>query len=198
MENENFQEFTIRCVNYLNSFIPDFEKCFVTGGFFPRFYHNMPIRDIDVYVGSDDVFVDFVKEYSKTSGFEKVLESKKYFKFFNTQSGVMIDLIGFHNPRNPGFISNFDFSVCRLYSYTSDHKTFISHYQTEDFFDIQKKKIRFSGRSIYRPNGVNHILTRLKKYLHLGFTIDDNELTGIYRCLTGPDAKKYILESGYA
>ena len=138
MENENFQEFTIRCVNYLNSFIPDFEKCFVTGGFFPRFYHNMPIRDIDVYVGSDDVFVDFVKEYSKTSGFEKVLESKKYFKFFNTQSGVMIDLIGFHNPRTRGFISNFDFSICRLYSYTSERKTFISHYQTEDFFDIQK------------------------------------------------------------
>ena len=58
--------------------------------------------------------------------------------------------------------------------------------------------MRFSGRSMYAPRGDNHTLTRIKKYLDLGFTIDDNELTGIYRCLTGPDAKKYILESGYA
>ena len=198
MENEDFQEFSSRCVNYLSSFVPDFEKCFVTGGFFPRFYHNMPIRDIDVYVDSNDIFIDFVKEYSKTSGFEKILERKKYFKFFNVESGIMIDLIGFHNTRTRGFISNFDFSICRLYSYTSERKTFISHYQTEDFFDIQKKKMRFSGRSMYAPRGDNHTLTRIKKYLDLGFTIDDNELTNIYRYLTGPDVKKYTLVDDYA
>jgi len=156
-------------------------------------YHNLPIRDVDVYVDSDDAFIAFVNEYKNLPGISLVKESKRFFKFQDTSTGIGIDLIGFHNPKTRSFVLNFDFTICRC---TYGSSGLIAQ-GTSDYADIVAKKLVFTGRSMYTEND-NNLLGRLKKYLDLGFTVDHNELTKMYKFLLSPEAKKYTLEKGYA
>ena len=44
-------DFEKKCREFLSVYAPfDGDRLFVAGGFFARFYHDLPIRDIDIYV----------------------------------------------------------------------------------------------------------------------------------------------------
>lgn len=189
---EVLQNFNNQCGHYLNSLVPDFRHAFVAGGFFPRLFHHLPIRDVDVYVDGDEMFIQFVREYKNMSGFSLLKESPRHFRFQESSSKIMIDLIGFHSPKSTSYLQAFDFTICRGYY----HKNRFGTFGASDFDDIKNKKLRFTGKSMYATND-NNVLCRLRKYLDLGFKIEDNELTSLYQYLTGPDAKKWTIE-GYA
>lgn len=189
MEERDLQTFTKQCGEFLNSYIPDFKRCFISGGFFPRFYHNLPIRDIDVYIDYDDDFTDIIKEYRNLPDWILEMTNRRHFRFREKSSNIRVDLIGFHNPRSPEWVNKFDFTICRGFY----HKDLLSFQGTFDYMHLQKKELRFSGSCVH-TTGDNHVLARLKKYLDLGFTIDDNQLKSIYQFLTGPDAKKNSME----
>jgi hypothetical protein len=181
--------FESKCKSYLQNYIPDLSKCFVAGGFFPRLYHNLPIRDIDVYVGSDDDFIGFVQDYQKIPNIETIKTKRKFYRFRNQTTGIEIDLIGFHKPRDITFLKIFDFTICQGYFEGNQFQT----YSTETLKDIVQKRLRFTGFNAYVEGSSNNILTRMKKYRDLGFEITTEDLNAIYQYLTGPDVKKYSL-----
>jgi len=59
-----FEEFQKRCLRFLCHYVPfEDNRCYVAGGFFPRFYHNLPLRDIDIFVNDDDKMGEICKEF---------------------------------------------------------------------------------------------------------------------------------------
>lgn len=181
MENEDFYSFSTRCKLFLDPYIPDPYSCFVAGGIFPRLYHNLNIRDVDIFTKSDDSFEGLRKDYVDAK-YTEVTSSRDYVRFFDPQTSFYVDLINFHSPKSLAWIGTFDFTICRL-SYSCNS---LGYYTEEDFNDIKNRKLIFTGRS-NRSAGSNNLLTRAKKYIDLGFTLDDNELTKMYKFLTSSD-----------
>lgn len=184
-------EFEDKCRAYLQNYVPDLRKCFVAGGFFARHYHDMPIRDIDVYVDYLDDFDGFVKEFKSISNFKVVDEKKKFCKLVNTDTNVGIDLIAFHKGSSR-FTQLFDFTITQGF-FQSDK--FQSH-SALTFPDIVLKRLRFTGRSFAVKND-NNLLTRMKKYMDLGFEISQEDVNNIYHYLMDPKSHEMTLE-GYS
>jgi hypothetical protein len=169
----NKESFNKKCEEYLCNYVPLDTSVFVAGGIFPRLYHDLPVRDIDVYVNNSKDFEKAKKEYERV-GFipvdglsSGIPEGVEFCNFKSPEDGVIIDLIGFHKPRN-GYVD-----------------------VLSGAFDcIVSKEIKINSRIKLYKNFNNNTLTRLKKYLDLGFTISDEELSKIYKILIKTDFKK--------
>lgn len=191
--HDTWDEFSVRCRKFLDQYIPDPRRCFVAGGFFPRFYHRMDVRDIDIFVDGDDTFLSFREEYLQ-SGFKQIVtKGPKHAKLVDPHTNLCVDLIGFHRNKTPNHLLNFDFTICRIFF----NKNRLGYIDYSDFSDIVGKTLRFTGKSMYAA-GENNLLVRAKKYVDLGFKLNDNELTRMYQFLTSDEAKKYTMENSYA
>ena len=182
-------EFSQKCEMFLSRHIPDLDQCFIAGGLFPRLYHDLPIRDIDVYINSSTMFDAFVSDYKGVSEYQLTRDGEKFSKFLHKPTQIGIDLINFHKPKTPDYTKNFDFSICQGYYRNRIFQSF----NPDTFRDIQAKKLRFTDRFMYCDSD-NNILTRIKKYTDLGFEISSDDMNKIYHLLTGPNCKDVKLE----
>jgi hypothetical protein len=181
-EKESITDFARRSKDFLYDYVCDFDKVFVAGGFFPRLYHNMPESDIDLYINNNASFEEVKKEYINNCFI--VSERNNFVKFQDKNTGMKIDLINFHDPKSVAFVDQFDFSVCQM---IMGNGSLLCNLQI--FTDVQNKALRFTGH--LKHSNSRNILLRLKKYLDLGYTIDDANLTMIYKtilaCAANPD-----------
>jgi hypothetical protein len=184
------------CREYLEKHVLfEEDRCFVAGGFFPRFYHNMPIRDIDVYVNDDKYFQKLYGLYSDM-GFLIDRESSDFVSFLHpnpTDHTPNIDLIAFHQPRSVDIVDSFDFNICK--GWMTEDK------QDIPLYAISSKKMKFESKSLDANFGCyvkeNNSLTRLIRYVNLGFTMSDYELGLMYQAMldyTKKEEKKGILK----
>lgn len=189
-----FKELEERCRQYFELYVPDLNAdCFVAGGSIPRLYHHLKVRDIDVYVNTQEVFDEFEKIY-KEANYELKASQENFRKFLNPSTSVEVDLIHFHNPKSVEYVTGFDFSICQI-AFSQNRLVDLC----KSFPDIVNKKLRFTGNMDHVPEkyriqqtSSKNILTRLKKYLSLGFEIEDEHLGGIYTKIfnSGFDAGK--------
>jgi len=172
-------KFEDHCRKYLLKYVLfEEKKCFVAGGFFPRFYHNLPIRDIDIYVNDHEYFQTLENLY-KELGYKQTRQLH-LFSSFSKQGSPNIDLIAFHNPLNSNFVSTFDFTICQGWIDEFDHNI-----PTKD---IVEKKLIFNQAANFNITSsdygkMNNTLTRLVKYVKLGFDIDNEQLSLIHQAL---------------
>jgi len=161
--------FIKKAYNFLIDYVPfDEEKIFVAGGVFARLYHDLPIRDIDVYIAEDGSFGDTVEQL-KDVGFGVKYESNYHTKYakFKTNEGYEIDVVNFHKPKNVSFVSTFDFSAS---SFAIDENFF---YVNKECWDTMKEKKFFYNRYAHLAfNKDNNAFTRFYKYIKLGFEPD--------------------------
>jgi hypothetical protein len=165
----------------------------VAGGLFPRLYHNLPIRDIDVYANSYEDFCILKGEYVE-AGF-KVIESHKNYMKLQATDGMFLDLINFHNPKGLDYLDYFDFTISQCafkddQMYDSNRES----YPMSAWESIVKKVLVFNDKmpAVSFTKGTNNTLTRLQKYTNLGFTISDEELTKMFHFWTNyfPEEKR--------
>jgi len=183
-EDEVLPEFVKQSRAFLSNYVPfDDNKCFVAGGFFPRFFHGLPLKDIDVYVNDSEYLIDMRKEY-KRLGWDTLYYSDKYQKLVKNGEPD-IDLISFHSPNDFTYIKSFDFTICQ---FAIDHKSYYSEANT--FRDIQCKFLIYTGKSSYSSKD-NNILTRLVKYSHLGFRCGNSDLTKLFYDIKNGNISKF-------
>jgi hypothetical protein len=180
------RKFAEKCREYLSQYVPFRGRdCFVAGGFFLRFYHDLPIRDIDVYVNDGKYFETLADLYSNL-GFKLISQDRtvpvehrgKFYKFKVPDSSLEIDLIGFHEPKDTSYTGKFDYMNCMSWMNGEDH--FIADL-------IDSKKLYFNPRcEILESTSdvrANNILLRMLKYAKLGFELEPEEVKKIYKCL---------------
>lgn len=185
-EKESYINFTTRCRDFLYDYVCDFNQVFVAGGIFPRLYHSMPISDVDMYLLGGTSLEDLKKEY--INNFDLVIERKNFIKLSNKETGIKIDLINFHEPKDISYVNKFDFTICQM---IAEKKGLRLLYQST-FEHIQNKELHFTGHLSH--SGHSNILKRLKKYISLGYTIDDADLTVIYRAILDKGAQSESLD----
>jgi hypothetical protein len=174
--------FSELCRDYLSNYVIfENDRCFVAGGFFPRFYHNLPIRDIDVYVNDTEYFEKLQGIY-REMGFYYVREDPEFVSLEHpstTRHFPNIDLIAFHEPKSVKIVESFDFNICQGWMNEEEH------YIPE--IAISTKSMRFVPQSINANFSTysksNNSLTRLLKYVSLGFTISEAELTLMHKAM---------------
>lgn len=196
---QNIKHFEEECRAFLQNYVPfDEDRCFVAGGFFQRFWHGFPIRDIDIYA-KQGYFDECARELVHT-GFEKQLVGKHQefikFKAPHELGGLEVDLIGFHKPRSKDYVfASFDFSCCMLCMDADNFYTgkFGGY---ELLQEMAEKRLVFNTNCRLNLGKNNNTLTRLKKYMDMGYTIDEKTLTDIYLTLIKANPKK-VKEMNY-
>jgi hypothetical protein len=106
-------EFDKKCREFLKDYVPFHgEDVFVAGGFFPRFYWNMEMHDIDVYVSKGHL-PKLLEEYSLCERFgTPVRHNPDYHTIPVKDEKLSIDIISFHDPQDKTFVNKFDFLQC--------------------------------------------------------------------------------------
>jgi len=197
----DLEEFKIKCRDYLENFVPfdEEQKIFVAGGFFPRFYHNLPIRDIDVYINDPELFKK-MEEYYIAAGYTPDYEGgESLFNRFTCydSSSPDIEIIGFHAmhekfKENPyDYVSEFDFTVCQVIM-NFESMDLIS-YNASTFSDIRTKTLRLNKKwspKMKNNYSTNNVISRLLKYRDLGFMIDSVQVSDMYDKLIKYGAKE--------
>lgn len=195
------EEFEINCREYLENYVPfdDEQKIFVSGGFFPRFAHNLRIRDIDVYVNDPELFIAVKKCYLST-GFEEIYDSGNHLfsKLQHHNSSVPdIDLIGFHvseerfKDRGYDYVSEFDFTICQATINSKCMK--LNYYNPNTSTDIMGKRLRINRNFVPKVKShysANNVISRISKYRDLGFEMADDEYNYLYGCLMSYEMPK--------
>jgi hypothetical protein len=183
-DKESYIDFTNRSRKYLYDFVPNWNGCFVSGGFFPRFYYDIPLRDIDIYTNSSMDYECFLGEFKNNRSYQLYNDASptEFSTFYNEAENIYVDLIGFHSPRAVVFVNGFDFRLCSLHMSTSSLKPNTTN--AEAFSDIQKKRL------VYRCNAMafeskkyaknNSTIKRLIKYMELGFSPEGDIGKNIY------------------
>jgi hypothetical protein len=186
-EKETFERrFFNDSYEFLQSYVPfDGSRVFVAGGFFTRFFHGLPVRDIDVFINDDAAYFEVRDQILGVGGriqneFFVRGKDRPRFSKLKAFDGTAIDLICFHEPRNArGCIDLFDFEHCRL-AVDGEGPWFSSM----SFDSLVRKEIVVNTNMRLNRNFVeNNPLTRMKKYLDLGFTIDNTQLTILYNTI---------------
>lgn len=187
-------KFESKCLGFLSSYVPfDGDRIFVAGGFFCRFYHDLPIRDIDIYANDDEAFRKADEELEE-AGFEMVHTFQKNNESWPSMiryvapDGIQIDLIGFHRPRSLAYIKTFDFWHCQIAM--DESSGLVCDSITMEC--IEQKVIKYNTFKNEPRKVKNNSLVRIKKYEKLGFTIDDEELTAIYFKLLETESKEGV------
>lgn len=169
--NNECMEFMKKCRQFLSNYVPfDKKNVFVAGGFFTRFYHDLPIRDIDVYV-KKEYFSSVLDEYLKTGDYEPKTEYKDFYCLKGKE--LDIDLISFHEPQSMEFIESFDFMHCRMG--LDEISTYYPgwHYMVDKKIGINTNAYDIRISSYVSIGGT---ISRLIKYINMGFTISPQEI----------------------
>lgn|SRR3990167_7834144 len=166
-ELELFKLFLYKCRYELESCVPfDSSNLFVAGGYFARRYIGIGIRDIDVYINGDSVYFDFVvKEYCD-AGYK--IQTRHGKRAIVVNEKYTIDLINFHSPQHITSTSAFDFNVSKI---AMDEKSVMIH-SYGLVKELCNRTLVFHGSN---TNNKKQSVTRLIKYLQMGFTINDSD-----------------------
>jgi len=171
--------------DYLDRYIVLDNGDFVAGGVFPRIFHGLPVRDIDLYTKDVQKTIDFYASLGYIYAAGSV--QSNYVSMYLPKEGkgkkliphIHLDIIGFHFDKTPNYINSFDFGICQV-AMTTD--TFVVRHAS----DIESKRLVFNGNyavPVSYGHMKNNILTRINKYTRLGFTIDDANMGAIYKFL---------------
>jgi len=165
-----------------NGILPPTTNYFVSGGIFPRLFHNLPIRDVDVFALNHDAHKELLSEWFMRENFEYLEAESKVcvYRFRHKETNIHFDVIknGLEDHEmNPlAFIQRFDFTICRIMAKFTGHYPYpwsvTSEAATSDLTDIATKKLKFSGNLLFGSEK-NNTLSRLLKYAKLGFEISD-------------------------
>lgn len=193
--------FSDKAREFISNYVPfQREDLFVAGGIFPRLYHSLPIRDIDVYVKDEDTFFKIQKEYEYafyatepdyTTGvgyFQKM--NDKYYKYKHPD-GITVDFITFHDPKSVDYIQTFDFGICKFA--ITESNVYCDYY---NFENIKKKIIQYTPGMFGKTSSGNSTLHRLLKYIKLGFEPDAGCLDWMMDDLMNKRVKSYTYYKG--
>jgi hypothetical protein len=171
--------FADKAREFISNYVPfQGDDLFVAGGVFARLYHDIPVRDIDVYVKDEETFNKIRKEYlsafgsvepdySKGTGYFQQMNDK-FFKYKHSDE-ITVDFILFHEPKNVNYIQTFDFSVCKFAITETD-----AYCNAMDFNDLKHKIIQYTLGSFGKTSKGNSTLHRLIKYVKMGFEPDES------------------------
>jgi hypothetical protein len=186
---EEANKFAKKCYSFLVNFVP-FEqtKIFVAGGFFPRFFHGLPIRDVDVYVNWD---YEGVKRQYLDAGWEIVSAptyNSNYCVLRSKDYSFTIDLVGFHEPKHVDYVTSFDIETSMV---AVDSSFF--YISAETFKQIKEKQLVFNSETNFLNDRFgNNTIDRMLKYRDLGFSVSHNET---YQLMTIIKKSKSISET---
>jgi hypothetical protein len=159
----NIQDFRKKCYEYLLDYVPFYkDKVFVAGGFFPRFYHNIPIRDIDVYV-SKEILSDILAEYTRMNLFDapaEQTEDKLFYSIPVRGKDFKIEIIAFHEPQSPKFVEGFDFVQCMFVAPSRDSCEYLSSTDYAAFSCVVQKNVIVNANFSFKDN-----LKRFENYI---------------------------------
>ena len=171
------------CHQFLSQYVPfDGDNLFVAGGFFPRKFHNLKLRDIDVFVNSQEYLEFLLEEYKNLDWQVKTqekynlpgTEGPKRIHYLCTKQDenehIEIDLVPFHDPKSPEYIKTFDLNICQIamdenFVYFVDEQTVIN--------DLSNKHMRFTG------NCKETTFHRVVKYTKLGYEMTYADMTNV-------------------
>jgi hypothetical protein len=176
------ESFHKKCRDLLRDYIPWNKDLYVSGGFFPRVYHDLPMADIDLFANTDEAFEKARNEF-KEAGF-KLQKVRHLFNVWEAPDGQKIELIGFHKPRDLLWLHTFDFMHC-MYYMTEDSAGIVNGYTLSA---LVEKKIMVNNSAQLYQSAYKNILSRMNKYLKLGFTVSDDELESLYNRLVQVNA----------
>lgn len=174
-----FERFTEK----FHRFMPLHHGYFVAGGIFPRLYHNLPIRDVDLFATSNRNFQEVKELLMNTTGLEYLEEEghDNLAKFDCPLGEFQLDLV--NSPRRQErspytLIDKFDFTISRVFMERNAGGFNISALNEEDFKDIATKKLTFTGKLLFGTEK-NNTLTRMLKYTKLGYKITEEHYVAI-------------------
>lgn len=219
-EDERIKEFTLslddaiinhyaakklEAETFLSRYVLDAQNTFVTGGFFARLFHNLPIKDIDIFV-RNSVNFDFAKQLYMNDARFRLIESRARFcKFAIVGFDFTLDLVGFTNRANSeDLIRKFDFTITR-FKYENGR---LSAFNESDIQDLFLKKLKYTNNILFTTSK-NNTLTRAERYRQLGFSLEEDFFERVstdllrkinrrrtYATSTGPVSEATLLSTG--
>lgn len=163
-----------KSTNFLLDYVFDFNKCFVAGGIFPRLYHNMPMRDIDIYLKEGINFDEVLQEYK--NNYTTMMLRNGYAKLKSNDGSIILDVIDFHKPKTTAFCSSFDFLHCRA-NLTRNGSSLVFSAPPLVFHCIETMTLMIDQHSLVGSKTIQ----RLVKYLKMGYTIEKDDINYLYR-----------------
>jgi hypothetical protein len=148
----------------------------ITGGSFVRKYHDLPEKDLDVFISDANAYKELTSCFEKHYQF---IQKNKSCKQFTTNSNLKIELI--YRPKEiDKVIDTFDFTVVRLGAQIDSDGFKIQEYSNTALEDIHNKTVRFTGKLLFSgKNYANNTLTRFMKYKNMNFNIAHNTFEDI-------------------
>jgi len=179
--SSKLKEFEKKCRDFLQNYVPwNKERLFVSGGVFPRLYHDLPMADIDIFANDDEAFQIALVEFKDAGFYTKHGPTRQKFCKLVAPDGQRVELISFHDPRGTAWCHTFDFAHCMSWMNENDFAR--SHV-------LDQKSILINRIMKFYRIGSKNVLSRLKKYLDLGYTIEESELQWLYDRLITLDYK---------
>lgn len=155
---------------FLSRYILDDTNTFITGGVFARLFHNLPIKDIDVFIKNSSNFDQIKQLYMNDSRFTLLESRAKHCKFAIAGFDYTLDLVGFTNRANSeDLIRKFDFTITR-FKYENGR---LSAFERSDIEDLYFKKLKYTNNVLFTTSR-NNTLTRAERYRQLGFSLDED------------------------